>query len=66
MAQDWPLISPGQFEHGVRLMEEVGRLLGAWLKTARIQTTAQGGQREGGISRVTNAGSGYISVDVFA
>jgi hypothetical protein len=47
-------------------MEEVGRLLGAWLKTARIQTTARGGQQEGGISRVTNAGSGYISVDVFA
>jgi hypothetical protein len=31
LAQDWQLVSPGQFEHGARLMDEVGRLLGAWL-----------------------------------
>jgi hypothetical protein len=35
LAQDWQLVSPGQFEHGARLMDEVGRLLGAWLKAAR-------------------------------
>jgi hypothetical protein len=28
-AGHWQLISPGQFEHGIRLMEEVCRLLGA-------------------------------------
>lgn len=41
LAQDWQLISPGQFEHGMRLMEEVGRLLGAWLKTAREKNAAR-------------------------
>ena len=41
LAQDWQLITPGQFEHGVRLMEEVGRLLGAWLKTARASAAAR-------------------------
>jgi hypothetical protein len=40
LAQDWQLISPGQFEHGVRLMEEVGRLLGAWLKTSWERSAA--------------------------
>lgn len=35
LAQDWQLVSPGQFEHGARLMDEVGRLLGAWLKAAK-------------------------------
>ena len=40
LAQDWQLISPGQFEHGIRLMEEVGRLLGAWLKAQRARPTA--------------------------
>jgi hypothetical protein len=27
LAQDWQLVSPGQFEHGAKLMDEVGRLL---------------------------------------
>lgn len=40
LAQDWQLITPGQFEHGIRLMEEVGRLLGAWLKAQRAQPSA--------------------------
>ncbi len=35
LAHDWHLVSPGQFEHGAKLMDEVGRLLGAWLKNAR-------------------------------
>ena len=41
LAQDWQLITPGQFEHGLRLMEEVGRLLGAWLKTSRASAAAR-------------------------
>jgi hypothetical protein len=32
------LIGPGQFEHRLRLMEAVGRLLGVWLKQARATT----------------------------
>lgn len=32
LALDWQFVSPRQFEHGVRLMDEVGRLLGAWIK----------------------------------
>jgi predicted transcriptional regulator len=32
---DWQLISLSQFEHAARLMDEVGRLLGAWLKAAK-------------------------------
>ncbi len=35
LAHDWELISAGQFEHGARLMDEIGRLLGAWIKTAQ-------------------------------
>ena len=35
LAYGWNLISDGSFEHGMRLMEEVGRLLGAWLKNSR-------------------------------
>lgn len=32
LALDWQFITQRQFEHGVRLMDEVGRLLGAWIK----------------------------------
>lgn len=28
------LIEPGRYEHGARLIDEVGRLLGTWLETA--------------------------------
>ena len=38
LAQDWQLISPGQFEHGVKLMEQVGRLLGTRIKNSRKRT----------------------------
>jgi hypothetical protein len=40
LAQDWQLVSPGQFEHGAKLMDEVGRLLGAWLKAVKGQRAA--------------------------
>ena len=39
LAHGWTLVSDGQFEHGARLMDEVGRLLGAWLKSARAAST---------------------------
>ena len=39
LAHGWALVSDGQFEHGARLMDEVGRLLGAWLKSARAAST---------------------------
>jgi 23S rRNA-intervening sequence protein len=28
------LVEPGRYEHGVRLMDEVGRLLGGWISSA--------------------------------
>ncbi len=41
LAHGWKLVTDGQFEHGVRLMDEVGRLLGAWMKTARAASQRQ-------------------------
>lgn len=41
LAQDWQLITPGQFEYGIRLMEEVRHLLCAWLKTSRASAAAR-------------------------
>lgn len=41
LAHDWQLITGAQFEHGARLMDEIGRLLGAWLKTARKNDAAR-------------------------
>lgn len=35
LAYGWALFGDTQFEHGVRLMAEVGRLLGAWLKNTK-------------------------------
>lgn len=35
LAHDWSLITEGQFEHGAKLMDEIGRLLGTWLKAAK-------------------------------
>ena len=37
LCHDWQLITPGQFEHAARLADEIGRLLGAWIKTCRAQ-----------------------------
>ena len=41
LAHDWQLVSPGQFEHGMRLMEEVGRLLGGWQRIHKAQAVAR-------------------------
>lgn len=35
---DLKLVSPGQYEHAARLMTEMGKLLGGWLKSAPVQT----------------------------
>jgi hypothetical protein len=32
LCRDLQLLSPGQFEHAARLVQEVGRLLGGWKK----------------------------------
>jgi len=32
LSKDLELISIGQYEHGARMMSEIGRLLGGWLK----------------------------------
>lgn len=40
LAQDCQLIRPCQFEHGIKLMEEVVWLLDAWLKAQRAKPTA--------------------------
>lgn len=34
------IVSPGQFEHAVRLVDEVGRLLGGWRKSQAQAATA--------------------------
>ena len=35
LAHAWSLVNDGSFEHGVRLMDELGCLLGVWLKNSR-------------------------------
>lgn len=35
LAHLWQLMTDAQYEHAARLQDEVGRLLGAWIKTAR-------------------------------
>jgi hypothetical protein len=32
LCRDLGLITPGQYEHGAKLMAEVGRLLGGWIR----------------------------------
>lgn len=32
LCRDLKLVSKGQYEHGARMMSEIGRLLGGWLK----------------------------------
>jgi hypothetical protein len=34
LCRDLKLLSPGQYEHVARMVNEVGRLLGGWLKSA--------------------------------
>jgi hypothetical protein len=42
LAHQWKWLSPGQYEHVCRMVEEVGRLLGGWLRqsgaTARSES----------------------------
>lgn len=33
LCRDLKLLSPGQYEHVARMVNEVGRLLGGWIKT---------------------------------
>ena len=33
LARQWGWTSGGQYEHGARYLEEIGKLLGGWLKT---------------------------------
>jgi four helix bundle protein len=35
MSLEMGLIQPGQYEHAARLMTEVGKLLGGWMKTVQ-------------------------------
>ncbi len=39
LCHDLKLISTGQYEHGARYMDEIGRLLGAWLKKEQERET---------------------------
>jgi hypothetical protein len=34
LCRDLGMLSPGQYEHVARMVDEVGRLLGGWLKAA--------------------------------
>jgi hypothetical protein len=38
LCRDLKLLSPGQYEHVARMVNEVGRLLGGWLKGAQGTT----------------------------
>lgn len=38
LCRDLKLLSPGQYEHAARMVNEVGRLLGAWLKKTGQRT----------------------------
>lgn len=33
LSRDLRLLSPGQYEHAARLLAEIGRLLGGWIKS---------------------------------
>lgn len=35
LCRDLKLLSPGQYEHIARMVSEIGRLLGGWLRSAR-------------------------------
>jgi hypothetical protein len=35
LCRDLELLSPGQYEHVARMINEVGRLLGGWLKSTQ-------------------------------
>ena len=33
LAERWHWLNPGQYQHGAKMVAEIGRLLGGWLKT---------------------------------
>jgi four helix bundle protein len=33
LCREWEWLTPGQYEHAARMVAEVGRLLGGWIKT---------------------------------
>lgn len=35
LAQEWGWISPGQYEHTGRMVAEIGRLLGGWIRETK-------------------------------
>lgn len=35
LAQQWGWISPGQYEHAGRMVAEIGRLLGGWIRETK-------------------------------
>jgi hypothetical protein len=37
LAQDLNLLSHNRYEHAARMLEEIGRLLGGWLKAQNVQ-----------------------------
>jgi hypothetical protein len=37
LCRDLELLSPGQYEHAARLVSEVGKLLGGWLKSTTVE-----------------------------
>jgi len=37
LCRDLAVISPGQYAHVVRMVEEIGRLLGGWLKSVKAR-----------------------------
>ena len=38
LCRDLKLLSPGQHEHAARMVDEIGRLLGGWLKSPTIKS----------------------------
>ncbi len=36
MSLEMGLLQPGQYEHAARLMTEIGKLLGGWMKTLQV------------------------------
>ena len=39
LAARWDWISAGQYQHGAKMLDEIGRLLGGWIKVSRPKET---------------------------
>jgi hypothetical protein len=39
LAARWDWISAGQYQHGAKMLDEIGRLLGGWIKVSRPKQT---------------------------